>query len=350
MDIIASNFKKGSVHIRVTDSDDLWYLSHIIEPGDFVKGKTTRKMKIGDGDNAKVIKKTITVKIDAETVDTGAGSVTLRINGKIKEGPEDIPKDSYHSISLEEGSECWIEKPQWLSYHKQKLEEASEKKFAYLICLFDREEAIFALTQKHGYEILVKIAGDVQKKGKTTTITHDFHQEIIKALETYAGRFAPEAIIVASPAFYKDDLYKKITNKDLKKKIVLAICSSISERALDEIFRRPELAKTLEHSRAREEQLIVEELLSEIQKNNLAAYGWNDVLNAGNAGAIRSLIVTDNFIRQKKDEKEYVELDTLMKHIDTLKGNIHIISSDLESGKKVDGLGGIAALLRYKIQ
>ncbi|MBT4935799.1 mRNA surveillance protein pelota [Candidatus Woesearchaeota archaeon] len=349
MNIITSNFKKGQVHLRVTDSDDLWYLSHIIEPGDLVKGKTTRKMKIGDSDNAKVTKKTITLKIEAETIDTGAGATTLRINGKIKEGPEDIPKDSYHSISLEDGSDVWIEKPQWLSYQKQKLKEASEKKFTYLMCIFDREEAIFALTQKQGYEILVKITGDVPKKSKTNTITKDFHQEIIKALETYAGRYQPESIIVASTAFYKDDLYKKITNKDLKKKIVLAICSSVSERALDEVFRRPELAKTLEHSRAREEQLIVEELLAEIDKENLAVYGWDDVFKAGNAGAIKSLIVTDNFIQQKKEDKKYTELDTQMKHVDTLKGTIHIISSNLESGKKVDGIGGIAAILRYKI-
>jgi len=36
-----------------------------------------------------------------------------------------------------------------------------------------------------------------------------------------------------------------------------------------------------------------------------------------------------------------------MKLVDNMKGHIHIISIDHESGKKLHGLGGIAAILRY---
>ena len=36
MDIIHSDFKKGIVKLKVTDADDLWYLSHLIDAGDFV--------------------------------------------------------------------------------------------------------------------------------------------------------------------------------------------------------------------------------------------------------------------------------------------------------------------------
>ena len=63
MDIIHSDFRKGVVKLRVNDMDDLWYLSHIIDTGDLVKGKTTRKIKIGDGENAKTVKKTLTLKV-----------------------------------------------------------------------------------------------------------------------------------------------------------------------------------------------------------------------------------------------------------------------------------------------
>jgi stalled ribosome rescue protein Dom34 len=31
------------------------------------------------------------------------------------------------------------------------------------------------------------------------------------------------------------------------------------------------------------------------------------------------------------------------------KGEIHIISSEFDAGKKLDGLGGIGAILRYKM-
>src|SRR3990167_3848385 len=208
MQLISSDFKKGLVKLRVTDKDDLWYLSHLIDQGDIIRGKATRKIKIGDSENAKSVKKTYTLSIQAETVELTETSV--RINGKVTEETEDVPKGSYQSITLEEASEFSIEKPQWLSYQKQKLQNSCQKKYDYLLCLFDREEVLFALTKKFGYEILTTLKGEVQKKAKAVEIKKDFQEDIIKTLEAYHESYKPSAIIVASPAFYKEDLYKKI--------------------------------------------------------------------------------------------------------------------------------------------
>ncbi len=349
MNLIKQDFKKGIVKLRITDPDDLWYLSSIIEPGDLVKSVTTRKIRIGEGDNAKVTKKTYFLKIEAETIDFGDSGQNLRINGKIKEGPEEVPKDSYHSLSLEEGTEFSLEKVNWMSYHKQKLQESAEKKYNYLICILDREEALFALTKNYGYTILVKIKGDVPKKAKKVEIKKDFQQELIKALEVYNERYKPEAIVIASPAFYKEDLFKKIINKLLRAKIVLATTSGVDENSLDEVIKSPELANTLKSSRARAEHIIIEELLSAIKKDTLAAYGEKEVKKAVELGAVSVLLLTDNFIKKKKENKEFEEIDQFMKKVDSLQGKIHLISSEHDGGKKLDGLGGLASLLRYKI-
>lgn len=346
MRLVTSDFRKGFVKLKINDKDDLWYLSHLIDMGDIIRGKTTRKIKIGEGENAKSVKKTLTLTIQAETVELTETS--LRVNGKVKEGTEDVPKDSYQSITLEENSEFTLEKEQWLEYQKQKLKEACEQKYDYLLCLFDREEVLFALTKKSGYEILTALKGEVQKKAKAVEVRKDFHEEIIKTLESYCERYKPSAIILASPAFYKEDLYKKIPSSDLKKKMVLATCSDISERSLDEVMRRPELAETLKHSRARQEQLLVEELLKEINKNEKAAYGWKEVQEAADSGSVLKLLLTDDFIRKKRTAGEFAEVDQCMKTVDSLQGEIHIISSESDAGKKLNGLGGIGAILRYK--
>ena len=272
MEIITSDYYKGKVKLRVSDRDDLWYLSHIIEPGDLVRGKSTRKIKVGDSENAKMVKKTFNLQIEAETIDFSSDGSSLRINGKIKDGPEDIPKDSYQAISLDERAEFILEKKQWLSYQKQKLEEATEKKFNYLILLFDREEAVIALTKKFGYEILVELKGDVPKKSKNVEVKSDFQQELINHLVTYNSRYQPQNIIIASPAFFKEDLIKKIHQPELRPKIVLANCSSVDSKALNETLRQPELKEILKTNKAREEQLLIEGLLKEINKNQLAAY------------------------------------------------------------------------------
>lgn len=349
MEILKSDFKKGTATLRVTDPDDIWHLSHLIEAGDLVKGKTTRKVKLGDSENARVTRKPMTVKIEAETITVDDTGSVLRVNGKVKEGPHDVPLDSYHALALESGTEFTLEKVEWLTYQKQKLEEASQKKYNYLFCIFDREEALFAITKKSGYVILVKIKGQVAKKANKTEIVKNFYDEIIKTLDIYMGRFDPEYLIIASPAFYKEDLIKKIGH-DWKNKIVLATCSDVSESALNEITRSQELKEILKNNRAREEQLIVEELLLHIKKDELGTYGWKQVQEAVNAGAVESLILTDDFIHKKKLGNEYQELDQYMKSVDALNGKIHILSSEFESGKKINGLGGIAAILRYKLE
>lgn len=349
MNLIHQDFKSGKVKLKITDPDDLWYLSHLIDPGDMMRGKTTRKIKIGTGENAKMVKKPMTMTIEAETITFSSTGTSLRINGKVKEGPEDVPKDSYHALELELGSEIIIEKTQWLSYQKQKLQEAAERNYVYLLCLFDREEALFAVTKKIGHEVLLTLTGEVPKKRKTAEVKKDFQQEIINALEEYAQRYQPEHIILASPAFYKEELLKRITKAEIKKKIALAICSDVSERAIDEVMRRPELEEVLKHSRAREEQLLVEELLSEIRKGQLAAYGKKEVGKAVTAGAVRMLLLTDEQVQKEREQGRFAALDEQMKLVDHLQGKVRILSAKSESGRKLNGLGGIAALLRYEL-
>lgn len=349
MQLLQQNFKHGLVKLKITDPEDLWYLSHIIDPGDFITSKTTRKIKIGDGDNAKLVKKTLSLKIEAETIEFGATEDSLRINGKIVGGPDFLPVGNYHAISLEIDSEFTLEKVHWLGYQKQKLKESQQRKVTLLICLCDREEAIMALTKQKGFEILTHLKGDVPKKDQITEVKKDFQLEIIKALKSYLERHQFQNIILASPAFYKEDILKKITDTNLKSKITLATCSDVSKAGLEEVMKRPELKTVLQESRNRQEKLLVDQLLQEINKNNLAAYGWEEVQQAVYAGAVSKLLLTDGFIHKFRMEDSYQELDEVMKQIDNLKGEIHIISSDNESGKQLDGLGGIAAILRYKL-
>ncbi len=350
MDIIKQDFKKGIVKLRTTDQDDLWYLSHLIDSGDFVRGTTTRKIKIGENENAKVVKKKITLTIEAEKIEYIPDNKVVRVNGKITEGPDDFPKGSYQNISLEISSEFSIQKVNWLKYQKDKLSEACKKKYNYLICLFDREEAMFALSKKFGFEILVRIKSDMQKKGDpTTNKSTNYYNEIIKAIETYQARNNTEKVILASPAFYREDLLKLIKDQDLKKRIVSVICSSVGEPALQELMRRPELKEVLRESRNRVENLLVEELLSQIGQDGNYSYGKKEVLNTIQAGAVSKLLLTDKFIKKEREEGNYADLDSNLKNVDNLNGEVHILSSENEAGKRVDGLGGIAAILRYKM-
>ncbi len=346
MRILASDFRKGFAKVRIDNLDDLWYLSNIIEEGDFVKGQTIRKIKIGE-DSSRIAKKVVFLKIKVEKVEL-ADSV-LRVLGIITEGPEDVPIGSHHSFALEEGSIISIEK-NWLGYQIEKLKEAAREKISkILLVVFDREEVYFAKMKKEGYELMASLKGDVAKKIDEKSEGKNFYIEIINAIEGYDKKLSLDHIILASPSFWKEELLKNLKNDDLRKKLVLATCSSCDEKAFNEVIKRKEVETVLKEDRSVKEIKLVEELLAEISKQGLFAYGIKDVEEKASFGAAKTLLVCESYIKKARDIGKFGEIDKIMKMVEGSKGEVVIISSKHDAGKKLEGIGGIGAILRYKI-
>ncbi|MBW3003678.1 mRNA surveillance protein pelota, partial [Candidatus Woesearchaeota archaeon] len=345
---ISLNLKKAEAKLQVETLDDLWYLSNIIDIGDFVKGKTLRKIKLGkEGERStKVTKKQIFIELKVEKIEFHPYSNILRVSGKITQGPDDIALGSYHTFNVEPNSILTIKKESWLKYQLDKLNESFQAKVPpILICIFDREDAYFALSKKYGYQILSSISGEVQKKDERVKPKGSFFQEIINLLTEYSNRYKISNIILASPAFWKEDLMKLVKDQSLKKKIVLATCSSVSEPAINEVLRRPEVQTVLSKDRIAKEVNLVEDLLQEISKDGLSTYGAKQTQSAVELGAVKTLLITDKYIKDAREKNTYGKLEILLKTVESVNGSVHIISTDHDAGKKLHGLGGIAAIL-----
>lgn len=344
MKIIHKDIKHGIIKVKVDDAQDLWYLSNIIEQGDRISGMTERKIKIGGSDDkSKISKRIIHLGIVVEKIDYDS---TLRLSGKISEAPDDIPKGNYHTFDVNDGTVISIEKDIWSKYSLKKLDEALDVKIANILILaFDREEAIFAVLKNQGHEILLDMKGDVSKKDFEEKKTN-FYQEIYKQLQDYDRKYLFDNIIVASPAFWKDYLLKEIKDDLLRKKIVLATCSSIDDGTINEVLKRPELKTVLERDRATKELKLVEEVLGLISKDN-AVYGLKDVEDRVRSGNVSMLLISENLILKMRKEHKSTELEGLMSGVEAMNSDIKIISSD-DAMKKLDGISGIAAMLRWK--
>lgn len=352
MKIIFSNLKRNIVKLQIENLDDLWYLSHIIETGDYIKGKTLRKISLSEKEERqkKTVKKVVFIKINVHKIDIGEFSNVLRVSGTIVEAPDEIPKGSHHSFNLEERSIIVIEKERWYKYHLEKLKEASKLASNILITIMDREEAIFALLKRSGYKILSRIKGDVEKKAIEQKVKNNFYSQILKKIEEYNDKYNFQSIILASPSFWKEDLMKELKDQTIKKKIILATCSSVDESSISEILKRQETQFALKQDRITKETNIVDELLLHIKKNDKAVYGIKEVELAINSGAVKNLLITDSFIHKMREENKYYLLDELMKKNDQMKGELTIVSSEHDAGKKLQGLGGIASILRYQLK
>ena len=57
MKILKSDLKHGKVVVGVQSLDDLWHLSQIIDKGDLVSSKTTRKIKATEKETEKKVEK-----------------------------------------------------------------------------------------------------------------------------------------------------------------------------------------------------------------------------------------------------------------------------------------------------
>ncbi len=355
MKIIFQDLHKGELKIEITTLDDLWYLSHCIEPGNEVEGRTLRKIKLGDDstNNTKIIKKPVTLKISVEKIEFEKFSNGLRVSGKITEGPEDIPHGSYHTIEVEEGTVLKIIKDSWPKYLLQKIHDACEEKGAKVIIVaLERDEATYALLTSSGYRILADIEGEVGKKGYADIQEKEFYVEVAKHLEEYVNRFEVEHIIIGSPAFWKENLVQIIKKKipALYSKITLATCNTIGKNAIEEILKRDEVKTVLKNDRTSKETALVEDLFKEIAKNALAAYGEKEVQAVVDAHAVKILLVSDEYLHEQKESGKYEFLDKLMHEVERSNGEVHIISVEHNAGKRLHGLGGLGAILRYSLK
>jgi len=341
---------KSQVKVRMENADDLWYLSQVLDAGDLLSARTLRKLKIGgEGDRKQnVVKKPVFLKIRLEKIEFSDSQTELRALGTIQEGPEDLPRGEHHTINIAEGTELTIEK-EWLNYQRKKLEEAfASKQATILIVVFDREEAHVALLKKYGHDILTSLKGNVQKKAHEQQ-TSNFYMEIIKALEEYDQRLKPQHIILASPAFWKEELMHHLKDHALKEKAILATCSSADKTAINEVLKRDEVREVLASDRTARELRFVEDLMKAVNDGK-AAYGKDETKEAADAGAMETLLVTDGLIHKTREGETFSEIEAIMKAADQTDAQVHIVSSKHEGGQKLDGLGGIAAILSYKLK
>lgn len=354
MKILKKDYKKGFLKVEIENLDDLWYISYVIDDEDIVSSFTERKIKIGGEDqrNPKIVRKKLWLKIICEKINFSDSGKELRISGKIFEGTDDISAGDYHTLDVLEGTVIDVDKGKkgFLKYQVERIEEASKNKPTnVMLCAIDRGEAVYGMLKKYGYEIIGSEKGDVEKKDYKENIKSSFFSDVAKTISEYAQRYSMNTVIVGVVPFWKDSIKKELDSKNLGLKIIYTTCSSSGESALNEIISKEDVKAALVNERFTIESELVSLLLSRISKNDKAAYGIKEVKESTDLGAVEKLLVTDKFIQKKRESESYNELEEIMRTVDSNDGAIVIISSEHESGEQLDGLGGIAALLRFKI-
>jgi protein pelota len=343
MKILKAEFEKGFVTVKINVNDDLWYLREIIESGDIVKAKTLRSLfLLREGRKEKVGKKPMVLKVRVEKVEYKKHANRLRLMGKIIEGPEDVQIGSYHSIEVSIGSVLTIYKKEWKKFQMKKIEKAQTKVPELLIVVTDMNRATVGLIKRFRVEIILELRNphSIQEEDKLL----EFYKKIASEIDKHSEKV--KKIILAGPGFAKEHVQKIIEEKfpEIKNKLIVDSTSSATRAGINEILKRGTLDRIIKESEIIKESQIIQEFFTHLQKDDgLAVYGLEQIKEADNAGAVKILIVSEEKIRED-------EVDRLASQVEKKKGRVEIVSRTHELGDQFYRMGGLGAILRFRVR
>ncbi|MDY6769307.1 MAG: mRNA surveillance protein pelota, partial [Candidatus Nanohaloarchaea archaeon] len=324
--------KEGYMEIEVESDADLWHLRHVVEAGDIIRMEDQRTT-IEGGE-----KRYTRLQLAVEK--TSYEGDRLRATGEITEAPEDV-EHGYHTFNLEQGVTFEIWKEEWSDHQLERVEKATQTEdYEILVCMIDSEGANFAVITETGIRELSDVESGVSGKmyRDDRESEEEFYREVISVLENYSG---VDKIIVAGPGFEKENLVERIEDPELADNVALEDASSTGRSGVQEVIKRGAVKRVLEESRISEETEAVERLLDELEQDGDVTYGLDPVREAVEMGAVETLLITEEMIREHED---------LVEETEQRDGAVQIVHEDHDAGKKLASLGGIAAELRYSIE
>lgn len=348
MKIIKQDMKTGLLIAQAENLDDLWYLSQVIREGDLVRAKTTRLVK-AKGDKLrsdKGEKQTMTLSVKVEKAEFDENANKLRILGTIKAGPDDlVALGSHHTLEIDEHDRIELFKDEWTAADFKYLKDAERaaKSAKFMICVIGDGDATIALVRDRGLHYIDtrENIGGKYAEGREDR-KREFYAKLLRLLQEEVKKGGIHTVILGGPGFEKKN-FSEYAKGQLEMQVVDT--GNEGKAGVHEVLKSGALGKTLVDARIAREARLVEKLLEEIAKSNLAAYGVVEVKKAVEMGAVEVLLVVDKKLRGDLRLKT----EDLIRKAKETGAEFHILNSDFEPGQRLEGLSGIAAILRYKI-
>ena len=348
MRILFQNARTGEIKVQLESQDDVWHIYNLVEKGDLVTAATYRrletklfkdKLRPERGEKRKM-----TLGIRVEETEYHEFTERLRVSGKIEEGPQDLGQ--HHTLNLEVGEILTIKKELWTAQQLGRIKEAvsAAKRPLITFLSIDESEAVFAVLRQAGVQQLSNVISHVPGKAYESeqgARKKEYYSETLAELKRI---YTEGALVILGPGFAKEEFFEFSKPKEpaLFSNCELRATGQSGLTGVHEVLKSGLDIKLLEGQRAAYEIKMVETLLEEIAKDAKYAYGPQDVKNAVEAGAVECLLVLDRLVRDRKNEE-------LLRMAENASSKILVVSGSHEGGKKLDALGGIAAILRYKM-
>ncbi|MFD1599880.1 mRNA surveillance protein pelota [Halobellus rarus] len=332
--------------------DDLWHLSHVLESGDLVSGDTTRRIQRDDEQlrDTGGQREHLFVTIEVDDVEFARFANRLRVGGEIVDCSREDQLGHHHTINVEEHDEVTIEKhfkPDQVE-RIEAAEEAAENADVAIATVEEGEAHIHTVAQ-YGTEERFSFTAPTGK-GEYARPRSELFAELGKAL----SRMDVDAIILAGPGFTKQDARDYIAENHAEVADLLTVVdtAAVGDRGVHEVLKRGAVDEVQTQTRISKEASLLDDLMEGIATGEKVAYGIDEVAEAAEFGAVETLLVVDDRLRQERqgDGDWDVDVNEVIQTVERQGGEVTVFSGEFDPGQQLRNLGGIAALLRYRLQ
>lgn len=328
----------GEYKLMPESLDDLWHLSHLITWGNIVFAVTLRTVD-GPTDKLraeKLEKRPVRIGVKCEKAEFTPTANRLRVFGTIIFGPD---AGQHHTLNIKPGYEISVVR-QWKPVDLERLERAiaqSVHGVVHIAAVEDGEAELYRIRQYGPERVTTLTIGS----GKTAELDsrQSLFVELLAVLENVTG-----LVVVAGPGFVKEDFVKFARSKapETAGRMLLADTRRSGYGAVQEAIGDGVLARVAEDLQLGREVKVMDEVFLRIGQNSAIAYGAAEVQTSIDYGAAEQIIVADISVRESRMAK-------MIEGAERLGAGVVVLSTEFEPGKRLIGLGGVAALLRYKI-
>lgn len=377
----------GSVTLLPEEPEDMWHAYNLVLVGDFLTATAVRRVTTESSStgatSSQRVHTNLTIRVRSLDFDPQAGQ--LHVSGQIARENKHAKVGQYHTLDLELNRNFTIEKTVgvknggagWDSVAQTQLLEATDPNKsteAVAVVMAEGLGNICFLTA-HQTILRQKVEVNVPKKGglgyerELQKFYRVLLETLLRQLETLLENKDSSAtfpILLASPgfvaqsflkyinetAFYKGD---KLLQDLVKRKAFFVVHSSSAQLgSLNSVLSSPEVRTQLQNTQYARETAAMDKLFTLMRnEDGRACYGPKHVEHAVDQGAVGRgggvLLISNELFRSQEvaSRRRWVSLVDRVRDLDG--GEVRILSGDHESGKRLQSLGSIAAILTYPI-
>ncbi|KAI9659105.1 MAG: Translation factor pelota [Bathelium mastoideum] len=363
----------GSATLLPEDSTDMWHLYNLIRPNDLLRSSAVRRISTESATGSTTSRRvTLTLVIRVRSTDFDPQASQLHVSGQVAEENQHVKLGGYHTLDLELHRSLTLEKGEgWDSVALGILQDALDQTKKAELFAVAMQEGLANICLITEHQTVLKGTVEMQMPSKRSNARGQYNKAQDKffriTLDTLLRRIDlsnPKPLLLASPgytasafqAFIKQTA-TETSNKPLRDflpHILTTHSASGHVYALNEVLASPAVKARLKDTKYMRETLLMDKLAELLRRNDGRAwYGHKEVIRAvdehavGRGGGV--LLISNALFRSQDIETRRKWVGLVDRVRDVEGGEVRVLSSEHESGKRLESLSNVAAILTFPL-